>query len=115
VNTSETNTLKVVCPIVLNIENTNEISDVTVNVIDGHSTKDVKCRLKVGSSDSPILSYGSTRSTTGQSRDLQTLSFSDIALTFSGKKRVIAIMHCELPEKDNYYVVYIRSYSAGVR
>jgi hypothetical protein len=112
VNTSDTSVLKVVCPIVLDINETSVISNVTANVVDGHSSKDVKCILRSGSVDKSYLRYGSTRLSSDQSRDVQILSFSNVPLTFSGNEKAIAIMHCELPERDNYYVSYIKSYSA---
>jgi hypothetical protein len=99
----------------LDIKNASVISDVTVNVVDGHSTKDVKCELRSGSIDSSILFYGSTRLSTGNSSNVQTLSFADIPLTFPGKEKAIAVMHCEFPERDNYYVSFIKSYSAGTQ
>lgn len=114
VNTSETHELKAVCPIILNIDGGTVINNVTVNVVDGHSTKDVKCILRAGSADSSYLYYGSTRSSTGTSRDVQTLSFADVSLSFTGSEKAVAIMHCEFPERDNYYVSYIKSYSAAV-
>ena len=115
VNNSSTTLLRISCPIVLDVEDGTLIRDVKVNVVDGNSALDVSCELRAGSALSSYLNYGSIRKSSGKSTSVQTLSFSNLSLASAGGTNAIAMMHCELPQKDNYYPSYIKSYSASVK